>query len=170
MSNRGGLMSTRLRNVMRLALGVSRLGVSRGVTGSARLLLLYYIMLCYVMLCSEKMWNGTKLAHGVSKIWKNLTKLWHVNPKNKWNWQSDGGETLQKLWNDTKLVHRLSKIWRIKNLTKLWHVNRNNKWNWQSDGGETLQKLWNDTKLVHRLSKIWRIKNLTKSWREMERS
>ena len=36
MSNRGGLI-TRLRNDMRLALGSSRLDISRGVTGSSRL-------------------------------------------------------------------------------------------------------------------------------------
>ena len=37
MSNRGGLMSPRLCNVMRLALGSSRFGVLHGVTGSSRL-------------------------------------------------------------------------------------------------------------------------------------
>ena len=69
----------------------------------------------------KKLWNGTKLAHRLSKIWKTwqsygtLTqKLLKLTKSSLWN--------AENLWNGTNLAHRLSKIG--KNLAK------SSRWNW----------------------------------------
>ena len=70
----------------------------------------------------ETLRNGTRLAHRLSKIWNNLTKLSHVITKTTSNCQSHRGETL----NSCEMVQ----IWHVdlvkyENSTSLSRRNRN---------------------------------------------
>ena len=84
MNSRGGLMLTRLRSVMRLALRSSRLGVSRDVTGSSSL--------------ASVSPGVFRRGHGTTRRYRNVNN----------NWLS-----LTGLLGDRRSGHRIASVWRL---------------------------------------------------------
>ena len=81
----------------------------------------------------------------LAKYEKNVTKLWHVNTKNTYSWQSDGCESMKELRNGTTLAHRVSKIWKT----------------WQSYGIYTIK-----TRIIDKVMalKRWKSCEMVQSW------